>query len=115
MARTQRKARKKLRVVMLADEKLLPQGELKDFSEKQRELRKTEFDVRDAIESLGYEVFSIGVSDDLSTIRGAIDAHKPHIAFNLVEEFGGVGHFDRTSSAISSCASSPTPAAIRAA
>jgi D-alanine-D-alanine ligase len=94
MARTQRKARKKLRVVMLADEKLLPQGELKDFSEKQRELRKTEFDVRDAIESLGYEVFSIGVSDDLSTIRGAIDAHKPHIAFNLVEEFGGVGHFD---------------------
>ena len=80
---------------MLADEKLLPAGELKDFSEKQRELRKTEFDVRDAIEALGHEVFSIGVSDDLSTIRGAIDAHKPHVAFNLVEEFGGVGHFDQ--------------------
>ena len=80
---------------MLADEKLLPAGELKDFSEKQRELRKTEFDVRDAIEALGHEVFSIGVSDDLSTIRGAIDAHKPHIAFNLVEEFDGIGHFDQ--------------------
>ena len=79
---------------MLADEELLPEGDLKDFSEKQRELRKTEFDVRDAIESLGHEVLSIGVSDDLSTIRGAIDAHKPHVAFNLVEEFGGVGHFD---------------------
>jgi D-alanine-D-alanine ligase len=39
-------------------------------------------------------VFSIGVSDDLATIRGAIDAHKPHVAFNLVEEFGGIGHFD---------------------
>jgi D-alanine-D-alanine ligase len=86
--------RKKLRVVLLADEKLLPEGDLKDFSEKQRELRKTEFDVRDAIESLGHAVFSIGVSDDLCTIRGAIDAHKPHVAFNLVEEFGGVGHFD---------------------
>jgi hypothetical protein len=33
---------------MLADENPLPDGELKDFSEKQRELRKTEFDVRDA-------------------------------------------------------------------
>ena len=90
-----KKSRKKLRVIMLADEKLLPTGSIEDFSEKQRELRKTEFDVRDAIEELGHEVFSIGVSDDLSTIRGAIDAHKPEIAFNLVEEFRGVGHFDQ--------------------
>ena len=89
------KPRKKLRVIMLADEKLLPVGDLKDFSEKQRELRKTEFDVRDALEELGHEVVAIGVSDDLSAIRGAIDAHKPHIAFNLVEEFGGIGHFDQ--------------------
>lgn len=87
--------KKKLRVIMLADDKLLPSGDLQAFSEKQRELRKTEFDVRDAIEELGHEVFSIGVSDDLSTIRGAIDAHKPHVAFNLVEEFGGIGHFDQ--------------------
>jgi D-alanine-D-alanine ligase len=94
MTRSRSKARKKLRVVMLADEDLLPQGNLEDFGEKQRELRKTEFDVRDAIESLGHEMFSVGVSDDLSTIRGAIDAHKPDVAFNLVEEFGGVGHFD---------------------
>lgn len=89
------KKRKKLRVIMLADERFLPSGDIKDFSEKQRELRKTEFDVRDAIEELGHDVFPIGVSDDLSTIRGAIDAYKPDIAFNLVEEFRGVGHFDQ--------------------
>jgi hypothetical protein len=87
--------KKKLKVIMLADEALLPAGDLKDYSEKQRELRKTEFDVRDAIDALGHEVISIGVSDDLSTIRGAIDAHKPDIAFNLVEEFDGIGHFDQ--------------------
>jgi hypothetical protein len=50
---------KKLRVIMLADETLLPEGDLKDYSEKQRELRKTEFDVRDAIEALGHDLFSI--------------------------------------------------------
>jgi D-alanine-D-alanine ligase len=88
-------AKKKLRVILLAEESMVPLGELKDFSGKQRELRKTEFDVRDAIETLGHEVFSIGVSDDLSTIRGAIDAHKPDIAFNLLEEFAGVSHFDQ--------------------
>lgn len=92
---TSQMKRKKLRVIMLADANLLPSGELTDYSERQRELRKTEFDVRDAIEKLGHEVFSIGVSDDLSTIRGAIDAHKPHVAFNLVEEFDGIGHFDQ--------------------
>jgi D-alanine-D-alanine ligase len=92
--RTTHKARKKLRVILLADEDLLPKGDLKEFSGKERELRKTEFDVRDAIECLAHEIYSIGVSNDLSTIRGAIDAHKPHVAFNLIEEFGGIAHFD---------------------
>jgi D-alanine-D-alanine ligase len=88
-------AKKKLRVIMLVDEKLLPKGNLEDHSEKQRELRKTEFDVKEALEALGHEVWPIGVSDDLSTIRGAMDAYKPHIAFNLVEEFEGIGRFDQ--------------------
>jgi D-alanine-D-alanine ligase len=87
--------KRKLRVILLAGEGLVPDGELKDFSEKQRELRKTEFDVRDAIETLGHDVVSIGVSDDLSTIRGGIDAHKPDVAFNLLEEFAGISHFDQ--------------------
>ena len=91
---TPKKAAKKLTVILLADETLVPSGDLKDYSEKQRELRKTEFDVRDAIEALGHNVISIGVSDDLSTIRGAMDAHKPDIVFNLVEEFHGISHFD---------------------
>jgi D-alanine-D-alanine ligase len=88
-------AKRKLRVIMLADAKLLPKGDLEELSEKQRELRKTEFDVKEALEALGHEVWPIGVSDDLSTIRGAMDAYKPHIAFNLVEEFQGIGSFDQ--------------------
>src|SRR5262245_34851670 len=93
-SRPTRKGRRKLRFILLADCDLLVLVRLEGFSGKERELRKTEYDVSDVIESLGHEIYSIGVSDDLSTIRGAIDAHKPHVAFNLVEEFGGVGHFD---------------------
>ena len=92
---TKPKQTKKLRVVMLADEKLLPNGNLEDFDGKQRELHKTEYHVRDAILERGHEFFAVGVSDDLSTIRGAIDAHKPHVVFNLVEEFAGISHFDQ--------------------
>lgn len=89
------RTRRKLRVIMLAHHKLLPKGQLEDFSAKQRELRKTEFDVKAALEALGHEVWPIGVSDDLSTIRGAIDAYKPQVAFNLVEEFQGQGALDQ--------------------
>src|SRR5688572_18068686 len=88
------KVRKKLRVIMLTDERLLPKGNFEDLSEKQRELRKTEFDVVAALQALGHEAWPIGVSNDVSTIRGAIDAYKPHIAFNLIEEFHGLGSFD---------------------
>jgi D-alanine-D-alanine ligase len=91
---TRRRIRK-LRVILLADERLLPRGDLKNLSEKQRELRKTEFDVLEGLKALDHDVWPIGISDDLSAIRGAIDAHKPHIAFNLVEEFDGVGQFDQ--------------------
>lgn len=90
-----KKARKKLTVILLADERMLPTGDISDFTGKQRNLRKTEFDVKRAIESLGHHLIPVGVSNDLSTIRGAIDAHKPDIVFNLVEEFGGIGHFDQ--------------------
>ena len=90
-----RKSKKKLSVILLADERLLPAGDLADFSSKQQMLRKTEFDVKQAIEFLDHKLIAVGVSNDLSTIRGAIDAHKPDIVFNLVEEFGGIAHFDQ--------------------
>src|SRR5262245_11488434 len=93
-SRPTRKGRRKLRFILLADCDLLVLVRLEGFSGKERELRKTEYDVSDVIESLGHVIYSIGVSDDLSTIRGAIDAHKPHVAFNLIEEFGGIAHFD---------------------
>ena len=37
----------------------------------------------------------LGVSDDLGVVRKAIDETKPHIAFNLLEEFHGVAVFDQ--------------------
>lgn len=92
---TTKRPKKKLRVVLLADERLLPTGELSQFSDKQQLLRKTEYDVKQAIEEIGHEVIPIGVADDLLTIRGALDAHKPDIVFNLVEEFSGIAHFDQ--------------------
>jgi D-alanine-D-alanine ligase len=89
------KSNKKLNVVLLADERLLPIGDLADYDSKQQLLRKTEYHVKQAIESLGHQVIVVGVSNDLSAILNAIEGNKPDIVFNLAEEFNGIGHFDQ--------------------
>jgi D-alanine-D-alanine ligase len=89
------KSNKKLNVVLLADERLLPIGDLADYDSKEQLLRKTEYHVKEAIESLGHQVIVVGVSNDLSAILDAIEGNKPDIVFNLAEEFNGIGHFDQ--------------------
>jgi D-alanine-D-alanine ligase len=90
-----RRSKKKLTVILLADERLLPNGDLNDLGAKERMLRKTEYDVKQAIESLGHTLVPVGISNDISTITDALAAHKPDIVFNLAEEFNHVGHFDQ--------------------
>ena len=43
----------------------------------------------------GHELLVIGVHDDLTPIRQAVDEFKPTIAFNLMEAFADIGVFDQ--------------------
>ena len=54
-----------------------------------------EYDVIETLRKRGHEVRVLGVHDDLTPIRPAIDEFKPHIVFNLMEAFAGVGAFDQ--------------------
>ena len=56
---------------------------------------KTEFDVMTTLQDMGHEVMAVGVRDDLGVIRKAIESWKPHIAFNLLEEFKGLAGYDQ--------------------
>jgi D-alanine-D-alanine ligase len=56
---------------------------------------KTEYDVVTGLRQLGHDVLAVGVRDDLSVIRKVVDDWKPHIAFNLLEEFSGVAIYDQ--------------------
>jgi D-alanine-D-alanine ligase len=56
---------------------------------------KTEYDVVSTLRKLGHEVRPLGVRNDLSVIRAAIEEWNPHIAFNLLEEFDGVSVYDQ--------------------
>jgi D-alanine-D-alanine ligase len=86
---------KKLRVLVLVDEDLVPPESLEGYTDKEIQQWKSEFDVITTLKEMGHDVRVLGVSDDLSKIRKEIDQWKPHIAFNLLEEFHGVAVYDQ--------------------
>ena len=88
-------ASKSLRVLLLTDENLIPNIPRSKLKGRDAELSKAEYDVLNALKKLGHEVTCAGVGSELAVIRRAIASNKPHIAFNLVEQFDGLPFFDQ--------------------
>ena len=85
---------KRLRVLILMHEDLVPPDQVHGYDLKTVEWR-TEYDVISALRKLGHEVYPLGVKSDLGVIHSAIENLKPDIAFNLLEEFDGVAVYDQ--------------------
>lgn len=85
---------KKLRILVLMHESLVPPDSLDGYSDAEILEWKTEFDVVNTLREMGHTVLPLGVFDDLGDLRRAADEFKPHICFNLLEEFHGVGVYD---------------------
>ena len=86
---------KKLRVLVLMHPALVPPETLNGYSEKEINAWKTEYDVLTTLRKLGHEVRPLGLQDELMPLRTAITDWKPHIVFNLLEEFHGLAEFDQ--------------------
>jgi D-alanine-D-alanine ligase len=86
---------KRLRVLVLMHESLVPPASLKGYTEKQIDEFRTEYDVMDVLEKAGHEVRALGLGDNLADLRTAITDWKPDIAFNLLEEFQGIVTYDQ--------------------
>lgn len=86
---------RQLRVLALVNEDLVPPESTEGRSEKEIDEWKTEYDVITTLREFGHQVEVLGLSDDLTPIRQAIRKRKPHIAFNLLEEFHGVVTYDQ--------------------
>ena len=50
---------------------------------------KTEFDVIQALKALGHEVRILGGVTDLLVLKDVLTEWKPHVVFNLLEQFFG--------------------------
>lgn len=85
---------RKLRVLVLMHDELVPPASLEGQSDEEINKWKMEFDVVATLERLGHEVIPLGVQDELLPIRHAITTHKPHIVFNLLLHFHDAGVYD---------------------
>lgn len=97
MTKAKRKRRdfKKLRVLVLVHEDLIPPDSLTGYTDEQILNWKAEFDVISSLKEMEHDVRVLGVWDDLGKVRKEIDEWNPHIAFNLLEEFHGIAVYDQ--------------------
>ncbi len=86
---------KKLRILVLVHETLVPPESLRGISEHESAEYQTEFDVTSRLRRMGHDVRPVGIGDSLTELRSIIQDWKPHVCFNLLEEFGGIVTYDQ--------------------
>jgi D-alanine-D-alanine ligase len=85
---------RRLRVLVLMHKDLVPPEPINGHDPSRAEW-KTEYDVVTTLRTLGHQVKPLGVKSDLGVIGTAVREWRPHIAFNLLEEFDGRAVYDQ--------------------
>lgn len=82
------------RILLLSHPDCVPPDTIEGLSDKETAAFKTEYDVMASLHNQGHTVEVLGVATDLGQIGEAVADFKPHVVFNLLEEFAGVGVYD---------------------
>ncbi len=85
----------KMRVLVLMHQSLVPPDSPDDVSPERFMQCKSEYDVMATLHNMGHEPRQLGVYSDLGVIRDTIEQFRPHVVFNLLEEFHGEPLFDQ--------------------
>ncbi len=85
----------KLRIMVLLTDGLMPPPSLDEGIEKEKQPWRTEYDVITTLKDIGHDVYPVGLAADLAVIGNAREELRPHVAFNLLEEFDGHALFDQ--------------------
>ncbi|MBN2583991.1 MAG: D-alanine--D-alanine ligase [Planctomycetes bacterium] len=102
---------KKLRVAVLMHQDLVPPEKVDDQDAKNAAPWRTEYDVLATLHNMAHEAWPVGIGDTLDPLRKTLDEQKPHIVFNLLEEFRGsrvyapyvLGYLDLIGQAYTGC------------
>lgn len=86
---------RKLRVLVVVPEAQMAPDDPVGLNEKQFEQIKAAYDVLAAVEELGHEARQLGLSDEVGSLRRALEEWKPSIVFNLIDQFRGLTIYDQ--------------------
>ncbi len=82
---------RRYRILMITHEALVPSDlALLETSEES----VTEYHVYATLQNLGHHVRLMGIGDQLTELRDAIRDWRPHVIFNLMEQFAGIVSYD---------------------
>lgn len=85
---------KKYKVLLMVHETLVPPTDLRGLTEADIEECRTEYNIYSTLLNLGHDVRAVGIGDRLTELRETINEWQPHVVFNLLEEFSGIGAYD---------------------
>jgi len=86
---------RRLKVLVAVHETLIPPESLAGHSDREIEEWRTEYDVVSHLKQAGHDVQCLGILDNLTELRTAIQDGHPDVVFNLLEEFAGVVSHDQ--------------------
>jgi len=73
---------------------LVPREDITGISQSRLDELRTETDVLRTLLRSGHDVAVVGVGDHLTELRETIEQWRPHVVFNLLDEFAGIISYD---------------------
>jgi len=86
---------KRYRILLMVHEQLVPPEDIEGLSEKEIDVFRSEYDVYSTLYNLGHDVRVLGILDRLSELRETVQEWKPHVVFNLLQEFSGITAYEQ--------------------
>jgi D-alanine-D-alanine ligase len=86
---------KRYRILLLVHEQLIPPTDIDGLSEKEIDVFRSEYNVYSTLCNLGHDVRVVGVLDRLSELRDTVKTWKPHVVFNMLDEFHGIPAYEQ--------------------
>jgi len=86
---------KRYRILLMTHEQLVPPESIEGLTENEIDPFRSEYGVYASLFNLGHKVRVLGVGDRLADLRETIKDWKPHVVFNLLEEFSGITSYDQ--------------------
>lgn len=85
---------RKQRIVVITHESVVPPADVSTLTDEQIDEFRMEYDVTSTLRDMGHDVRVIGVGDTLAELRRAVRDWKPHVVFNLLDEFSDIASYD---------------------